>query len=97
MQQRTRASMYVVEGSPLLNIFSGELSKKQSVNSDFIIRVLDPILPVWFRCPKIKLIFCFGYAVVRDGLKPFYSFTAANVADSSKLKAATWLTILLAY
>ena len=39
------------------------------------LRVVDPILPVWFCRPKTKLIFCFGYAIIRDGLTAEVSFS----------------------
>ena len=68
--ERTRSSMYVVERSAWLIIFRENFVNKKSVNSAFVIRVVDPISPVWFRRPKMKLVFCFRYAILRDGLTP---------------------------
>ena len=55
--KQTHVSMYVVERLPLMIIFERTLFKKQYVQySCFIIRVVDPILPVLFCYPKTHLI-----------------------------------------
>ena len=42
--------------------------KKRSVKSGFMVRVVNPILPVWFCYPKMHLIFGCRYDIIRDGL-----------------------------
>ena len=59
----------VVERTSLV-IFASTLTKKRSVNSGFIVRVVDPIMPAWFCDLKTHHIFGFGCAIVRDGLTP---------------------------
>ena len=55
---RSRAIAVVV------SFFSRALFKQQSVNWGFIMRVVDPILPVRFCDPKIHLILEFGHAII---------------------------------
>ena len=53
----------------VVDYFARSLSNKQSVNSGFIKRFVDPILPVFFCHPTTHLVFGFEYAVIRDDVR----------------------------